>query len=125
MSTWTKDELSRIGDAEELRIQPERADGTLRNPTTIWVVRHDDELYVRAVNGPTGSWYRGTQERHEGHIEADGMSKDVDFQNADHAIDDQIDAEYREKYRRYSDDVVGSVLSDKARASTLRLVPHG
>jgi hypothetical protein len=45
MSTWTSDELVRIGGAEELRIAPLRADGTLRNPVIIWVVRHGDELY--------------------------------------------------------------------------------
>src|SRR5829696_8630409 len=42
MSTWTSDELDRIGAAEELEIASVRRDGTLRNPVTIWVVRHGD-----------------------------------------------------------------------------------
>ncbi|WP_460304150.1 DUF2255 family protein [Actinocorallia aurea] len=125
MATWTKDELRSIADADELRLQPQLADGSLREPTTIWVVRHGEDVYVRAVNGPNGNWYRKTQESHEGHIEAGGVSKDVEFAHADHALDDMLDAEYRLKYRRYADDVVGSVVTDKARASTLKLVPHG
>jgi len=32
MTTWTSDELNRIGKAEELEIQSLRRDGTLRNP---------------------------------------------------------------------------------------------
>ncbi|ROO86345.1 hypothetical protein EDD29_3909 [Actinocorallia herbida] len=125
MAGWTKDELRKIGEAEELHLQPQLADGSLREPTTIWVVRHGEDVYVRAVNGPNGNWYRSTQESHEGHIEADGMGKDVEFAHADHAIDDKLDAEYRLKYRRYPEEIVGSVISDKARASTLKLVPHG
>ena len=38
MTTWTSDELTKIGAAEELRIASLRSDGTLRNPVTIWVV---------------------------------------------------------------------------------------
>lgn len=42
MAAWTNDELTQFGDAEELEIAPERRDGTLRNPVTIWVVRTGD-----------------------------------------------------------------------------------
>ncbi len=51
MITWTSDELTKIGTAEELKIASLRRDGTLRNPVMIWVVRHGDDLYVRSVNG--------------------------------------------------------------------------
>jgi hypothetical protein len=68
MTAWTSDELSKIGAAEELRIASLRRDGTLRNPVTIWVIRHGDDLYVRSVNGRTAAWFRGTQECHEGRI---------------------------------------------------------
>ena len=53
MTTWTSDELKKIGIAEELAIASLRRDGTLRKPVTIWVVRHGDDLYVRSVNGRT------------------------------------------------------------------------
>jgi hypothetical protein len=79
MSGWTDTELSRIGAAEELEIASRRRDGTLRNPVTIWVVRQGDDLYVRSVNGRTSSWFRGVEVRHEGHIRAGGVDKDVSF----------------------------------------------
>jgi hypothetical protein len=34
-------------------------------------------LYVRSVNGRTSSWFRGARVRHEAHIEAGGVDKDV------------------------------------------------
>ncbi len=48
MMAWTDEELDRIGNAQELEIAALRADGTLRGPVTIWVVREGDDLYVRS-----------------------------------------------------------------------------
>src|SRR5712691_7984753 len=86
MTTWTSDELNKIGAEEELESASLRADGTLRKPTTIWVVRHGDDLYVRSVNGRCSAWFCGTHVRHERHIKAGGIVKDVTFVevNADH-----------------------------------------
>ena len=66
MTTWTSDELDRIAAADELQLASLRHDGTLRNPVTIWVVRHGDDLYVRSCKGSGAAWFRGTQVRHEG-----------------------------------------------------------
>ena len=123
MSGWTDNELSRIGAAEELEIASRRRDGTLRNPVTIWVVRHSDDLYVRSVNGRTSSWFRGAQARHEAHIEAGGVGRDVLLVETDD-MNDEIDAAYRAKYHRYAESIVGSVVSPNARAATLMLVPR-
>ncbi len=124
MTTWTSDELTKIGTAEELEIASLRRDGTLRNPVTIWVVRHGDDLYVRSVNGRTAAWFRGTQVRHEGHIRAGGVDKDVTFVDADHDINGQIDAAYRTKYRRYAASIIGHIVSPEARSATIKLVPR-
>jgi hypothetical protein len=123
MSTWTRDELDRIGSAEELEIAAVRDDGTLRKPVTIWVTRHGDDLYVRSVNGRTSSWFRGAQARHEAHIEAGGVGKDVLLVETDE-LNDEIDAAYHAKYRRYAESIVGSVVSPGARAATLKLAPR-
>ncbi len=122
-TNWTKEELSKIDKAEELEIQSLRGDGSLRNPVTIWVVRLGDELYVRAVNGRTGAWFRSTQVRRQGRIQAGGVDKAVAFADADPGLNDQIDAAYRAKYRRYAANIVNSILTPQARASTIRLVP--
>ncbi len=125
MTTWTNDELNRIGKAEELQLASRRGDGTLRNSVTIWVVRLGDDLYVRSVNGRTSAWFRGAQVRHEGHIQAGGVDKDVTFVEVDAGdINDQIDATYRSKYRHYAANIVNSVLTPKSRAATIKLVPR-
>ena len=122
-TTWTNDELSKIGAADELQIASLRSDGTLRKPVTIWVARHGDNLYVRAVNGRTAAWFRGAQERHEAHIDAGGVDKDVRLVETDD-LNDQLDAAYRAKYRRYAKSIVDSILTPQARAATLQLVPR-
>jgi hypothetical protein len=122
MTAWTTDELTRIASADELQIAPRRRDGTLRNPRTIWVVRHGDDLYVRSVNGRTSAWFRGAQVRHEAHIQVGGVDKDVRLVETDD-LNDQIDAAYRTKYRRYAATIIDTIISPQARAATLRLVP--
>ena len=124
MNEWTSEELTRIGNAEELEIASVRPDGTRRKPVTIWVARDDDSLYVRSVKGPSSAWFRGTQDRHEGRIRAGGIEKDVTFVNADHAIDEKVDAAYRAKYRRYAGSILNSVLTPQARSTTTKLVPR-
>ena len=124
MTAWTASELDKIGSADELSLATMRPDGTFRNPVTIWVVRHGDDLYVRSYRGPAGAWYRGTQRRHEGHIQAGGVSKDVTFTSVDGDLGDQIDAEYRAKYRRYSGTYLDPMVTDQARATTVRLMPR-
>lgn len=124
MNAWTRDELTRVEKAEELRIVSLRRDGTLRSPVTIWVVRLGDDLYVRSVNGRSGAWFRGVQMRHEGHVLAGGVDKDVTFAAADPALNDQIDAAYRTKYRRYAASIIGSIVSPDARSATIKLVPR-
>src|SRR5713226_5382002 len=124
MTMWTSDELNKIGTAEELEIASVRRDGTLRNPVTIWVIRHGDDLYVRSVNGRTAAWFRGTQVRHEGRIRAGGVEKDVTFGEVDHDIHDQIDAAYRTKYRRYAASIVDHIVSPEARSATIKPAPQ-
>src|SRR2546428_11637048 len=120
MTAWTSDEIRKIGAAEELQIASVRRDGRLRNRVTIWVVRVGDDLYVRSVNGRSGAWFRGTQARHEGRIRAGGIAKDVTFVDADHDLDDEIDATYRTKYRRYPAGIVDHVVSPQARSATIK-----
>jgi hypothetical protein len=125
MTDWSSDELAKIGAAEELQIAALRADGTLRKAVTIWVVRLGDDLYVRSVNGRGSAWFRGVQVRHEGHIRAGGVEKDVTFvEEATPDINDRIDAVYRTKYQRYAESIVSTIVSTEARSATIKLVPR-
>ena len=125
MRAWTKDELDKIGQAQELEIASLRRDGTLSNPVTIWVVRIGNDLYVRSYKGRRGTWFRAALVRHEGHIRAGGIEKDVTFvEETDSAIDGQLDTAYRIKYRGYSPQYVDPMVAAAARAATIRLVPR-
>ena len=122
MTTWTKEELDKVGKAEELEVSSLRQDGTLRSRRIIWVIRLGDELYIRSVLGRKSDWFRGVQARHEGRILAGGVEKDVTFiEEPDPALNDQIDAVYLAKYRRYAADA-DAIVSPDARSATLRLV---
>jgi hypothetical protein len=124
MTTWTSDELDKIGGAEELQIATFRRDGTLRKPVIIWVVRLGDDLYVRSAYGRTPAWFRGTQAHREGRISAGGIEKDVAFADADPTVADQIDGAYRNKYHRHGAQYVNSVTDAEARSTTIKLVPR-
>jgi len=123
-AAWSADELTRIGRAEELEIAAVRRDGTLRRPVTVWVVRNGDDLYVRSVKGRDGAWFRGVQATHEGRTRAGGVEKDVTFVEASHDFDEEIDAAYRQKYRRYAGRILNSVLTPDARSATIKLMPR-
>jgi hypothetical protein len=124
MTTWTSEELTKIGTAEELQIASLRGDGTLRNPVTIWVVRLGDDLYVRSVNGRTSAWFRAVLVRREGRIWAGGVEKDVTFvEESSPDINNQIDAAYLTKYRRYPQYVAPMVIP-AAQAATIKLMPR-
>jgi len=122
MSDWTREELDRIGAAEELQIASLRPDGTLRPYTTIWVVRVGDELYVRSYQGRNGRWFRHALDRPEGRIRAGGVEQDVAFQGAGTGDHEAIDAAYRTKYARYASTYVEPMLTPDAVAATLRLI---
>jgi hypothetical protein len=125
MASWTNAELRKIAAAEELELASVRRDGTLGNTVTIWVVRVGDDLYVRSWKGHNGAWFRATQARHAGHIEAGGAGKDVTFVlEADSVVNDQVDAEYRRKYRRHGARYVDPMVAVTARTTTIKLVPR-
>jgi hypothetical protein len=126
MTAWTSAELDKIGAAEEVQIASLRPDGTVRNPVTVWVVRHGDDLYVRsAVRGRNAAWFRGVQETHQGRIRAGGIKKDVTFVNVEPDVNDEVDAAYRNKYRRYAGRILNSCLTPEARSTTIKLAAEG
>jgi hypothetical protein len=124
VTAWTTDELSKIGGAEEVDVAAVTRDGSVRNRVTIWLVRHGEDLFVRSVRGRNGAWFRAVQRSKDGRIWAGRLQRDVTFEEAGAAINDEIDAAYRSKYRRYAGRILNSVLTPEARSTTLRLVPN-
>jgi hypothetical protein len=123
--TWDVDELTRIGDAEEMRLAPRRADGTPGSFTTMWVVRSGGELYVRSAGGPQRPWYRSALASKRGWIRAGGVEADVRFTGGVPEAEEAIDAAYHAKYDRYGASIVGHVTGPDAHSVTIRLVPAG
>jgi len=123
MTAWTSEELTRIGTAPQLQIAARRRDGTLRKPVTIWVVRYDDTLYVRSVNGRDAAWFRGALATREGRIWGGGVGKDGTFTEPDNDIGDELDSAYRAKYSE-SPSSVSHIVSPEARSATMKLVPR-
>ena len=124
MTTWTNDELNKIGSAEELQIAPQHRDGRPGNPVTIWVVRVGDVLYVRSARGHSGAWNRRAKSSKVGHISAGGVEKDVNFVEVfDKEINDKIDSAYLSKYGRYPQ-YVAPMVTPEVKETTLRLEPR-
>lgn len=118
------DELQKINEADDLKISPFRADGaTYGTPTWIWEVVVDDELYVRAYNGTNGRWYQSAVSQKAGRIHAAGMVKEVHFETIknDEELNNKIDAAYRAKYS--SSPYLGSMISERAKAATVKISP--
>jgi hypothetical protein len=122
MAAWTSDELDKIGRADELDVITLRGDGTSRKPVTIWVVRHEDGLYVRA--GGAGAWFRAARARRQGRIQAGGVNREVAFVDAASALNDKIDDAYRKKYACYGAKWIDMVVAPLARSTTIKVVPQ-
>ncbi|HEU5367694.1 MAG TPA: DUF2255 family protein [Ktedonobacterales bacterium] len=125
MTNWTPSDLERIGAADELHLATFKQDGTLRKPVIIWVVCVGEDIYVRAYRGRETGWFRQTQRQREGRIVAGGVTKEVALvdASADAALNNEVDAAYQSKYRRYSATYVDPMLAPPARATTLKLEP--
>ena len=124
MTAWTDEELERIGEAQELQLASERPDGTLRPYVTMWVVRVDDELYVRSAHGANNPWFRRAKASGVGRIRAGGVERDVTFAEPAPDVHPNVDATYRGKYDRYGPAIVGTVVGSLARPVTIRLMPR-
>jgi hypothetical protein len=122
--TWTDDQRTRIGAAEELRLASRRPDGSLRPYVTMWVVRVGDDLYVRSAYGPDNPWYRRARASGTGRIRAGGLERDVTFSDAAPDAHAAIDAAYHAKYDRHGPRIVGTVVGPQVEAVTIRLLPR-
>jgi hypothetical protein len=124
MTAWTDEELGRIGEAQELQLTSERPDGTLRPYLTMWVVRVEEQLYVRSAHGADNPWFRRAKASGVGRIRAGGLERDVTFADPAPDVDARIDAAYHAKYDRYGPEIVGTVVGSRAHEVTIRLVPR-
>ena len=123
MIAWSKDELRRIAEADDLHISPFREDGvTYGTPTWIWSVAVDEALYVRAYNGQKSRWYQAALRQTAGRIIAAGITKEVRFEPVDGPINDRIDDAYRTKY--HDSPYLPPMIGARAGAATIKVMPR-
>jgi hypothetical protein len=121
--TWSKEELQKIAETDDLHISPFREDGkTYGTPTSIWSVVVNGGLYVRSYSGQSGRWYQAAIQQKSGRITAAGMTKEVVFEPVNGPINDRIDDAYRAKYA--SSPYLKPMVSAGAHAATVKLMPR-
>ena len=119
---FSKDDLKRIDETDDLHISPFREDGkTYGTPTWIWAVVADGNLYVRAYNGVNSRWYKSAMQQKAGCIHAAGMIKEVIFESTQEDINNAIDNAYKKKYS--SSPYLSPMISNRARAATVKIIP--
>ena len=123
MIAWSKDELRKIAESDDLHISPFRENGsTYGTPTWIWSVVVDDSLYVRAYNGQSSRWYQAAIRQKAGRILAAGMTKEVEIEPASGPVNDRIDEAYRAKYG--SSPYFNAMIGTTARSATVKVLPR-
>jgi hypothetical protein len=123
MATWSKDELRKIAEADDLHIAPFREDGmTYGTPTWIWCVAVDDALYARGYNGQNSRWDQAAVRQKAGRIIAAGITKEVTFEPVDGAISNRVDEAYRAKY--HGSPYLKPMIGARARSATVKIMPR-
>jgi len=122
---WSREDLERIGRAEELQIATMRADGALRRWVPIWVVYVDEQVYVRTWYRRDSGWFGHVLDSRRARLRVPGLEADVAVEDVgeDSQVRAGIDAVYRTKYGHYGTSV-DRMVADGAAAATLRLNPE-
>lgn len=122
---WNPEELQNILKEDDLHIAPYKADGcSTGTPTWIWCVEVAGELYVRAYSGKRSRWYQAALAQQIGRIFATGKCFEVRYE----AIDDEVtlaavDHAYNKRYS--SSSYLNSMISERARATTVKVILRG
>jgi len=123
MSPWSKNELRKIAETDDLHVSLFREDGsTYGSPTWIWSVVVDDALYARAYNGQDSRWYQAALRQKAGSIRAASITKEVWFGPTAGRINERIDDAYRAKYK--GSPYLKAMIGNRARSATVKIIPR-
>ena len=122
MTGWTDQQAAQIAGPQEVQVVTRRPDGSLRRPTTIWIVHDGDHVFIRSTNGRTADWFRGATTTGTGQIISGGKATDVTFTEAAEADLPSVDTAYRRKYSQYAG-IVDHLVQEGPRSATLQLQP--
>jgi hypothetical protein len=123
MPKWSKDELRKFAETDDLHISPFREDGTTYGtPTWIWSVVVDDGIYVRPYNGENSRWFQAAMKQKAGRITAAGLTKEVSFELANDSINARVDDAYQAKYTRSP--YLSPMINKRLHSTTLIISPR-
>lgn len=123
MAAWSAEQLDKIASTTSLYVAPYRADGTTYGTDTeTWALVVEGNVYVRAANGPTSTWYQAAIAQGQGRVRVDGTYIDVTFQNAGTENEAAIDAAYEAKYPGSS--AVPIMQGAEPKAAAVRIAPR-
>lgn len=123
MSEWSKEDIGKMAETDDLHISPFRDDGvTYGTPTWIWSVVVNGSLFVRGYNGQRSRWYQAALKQRVGRITAAGMTREVAFEMVQGAINDRIDDAYRKKYK--GSPYLNPMIGERARSATIKISPR-
>ena len=113
--------LSKIDQADDLKIAPERANGKTGTPTWIWDVVVDNRLFVRPYNGTNSSWYKSAMAYKKGIIVAAGNTYQVSYaQIDDPELIKKVSDAYRKKYAKSP--YMPHMVQDRISAQTVEVI---
>ncbi len=121
---WSRDELDAIGAAVEVEIAVREPGGDLGRWTPIWVVRADDQVFIRTWYRRETGWFGHVLASRRARIRVPGLEAEVEVDDPGpeaSGIRTSVDAAYRTKYGQAGAE---SMVTTAAAATTLRLVPH-
>lgn len=123
MTSWTAADLEAIRRNADLYVSPFRPDGvTYGTPTQTWALVVEGQVYVRAANGPTSSWYQAAITQGAGRVRVEDRFYEVTFAVAPADLADAIDAAYEDKYPGSS--AVPVMQGDGPKSATVVIAPR-
>ncbi|GAA2228965.1 DUF2255 family protein [Herbiconiux moechotypicola] len=122
MTTWSADELDRLGEAWQIEISSSAPDGGFRAFVPIWMVRLGDRLVVRSSHGAGAGWFRHASGASQVRVRADGETWDVTLEPTELG-QEAVDDAYRSKYAVSGAAWIADLLSPGAVGTTREVKP--
>jgi len=122
VNSWELPDAMALASPQEVQVITRRRDGTLRKPTTIWIVGEGRRVFIRSTNGPTADWYRWAISTGTGQIMASGKPHEVTFIPAEGADLATVDDALRSKYGQYAS-IVDHLQQVTPRSAILEVQP--
>ena len=118
---FNADELGLLSQADEVRVETARQDGSPRRTTT-WIMVDGSNVYLRSVRGAQGLWYRALSRDGRGRLLVDEQAWPIRVESVtDPAEIERVSAAVRRKYQQRWPGPTASMLEPATLPTTLRV----